>query len=85
MEYKKIGNLLNGESNTPSKFRTRNWAEINDDIKRVYSPDKLIRFKMTMLRSSLCDYSDAYILIKGILQLIILQVKVLLRLILIKK
>ena len=85
MEYKKIGNLLNGESNKPSKFRTRNWAEINDDIKRVYSPDKLIRFKMTMLRSSLCDYSDAYILIKGILQLIILQVMVLLRLILIKK
>ena len=65
MEYKKIGNLLNGESNKPSKFRTRNWAEINDDIKRVYSPDKLIGFKMTMLRSSLCDYSDVYILIKG--------------------
>ena len=65
MENQKIGNLLNGESNKPSKFRTRNWAEINDDIKRVYSPDKLIRFKMTMLRSSLCGYSDAYILIKG--------------------
>ena len=65
MEYQKIGNLLNGESNKPSKFRTRNWAEINDDIKRVYSPDKLIGFKMTMLRSNLCDYSDVYILIKG--------------------
>ena len=64
MEYQKIGNLLNGESNKPSKFRTRNWVEINDDIIRAYSPDKLIRFKMTMLRSSLCDYSDAYIHIK---------------------
>ena len=57
--------MLNGESNKPSKFRTRNWVEINDDIIRAYSPDKLIRFKMTMLRSSLCDYSNAYILIKG--------------------
>ena len=33
MEYHKIANLLNDESNKPSKFRTRNWVEINDDIK----------------------------------------------------
>ena len=65
MEYQRIGNLLNGESNKLSKFRTRNQVEINDDIIRAYSRDKLIRFKMTMLRSSLCDYSNAYIHIKG--------------------
>ena len=52
-------------SNKPSKFRTRNWVEINDDIRGTYSPDKQIRFKTAMLRSSLCDYSDAYILAKA--------------------
>ena len=52
-------------SNKPSKFRTRNWVEIDDDIWGAYSPYKKIRFKTTMLKSSLCDYSDAYIFIKG--------------------
>ena len=65
MEYHKIANLLNGESNKLSRFRTRNWVEINDGVRSVYSHDKQIRFKIAMLRSSLCDYSDAYILLKG--------------------
>ena len=65
MEYQKIANLLNDESNKPSKFRTGNWAEINDDITGVYYPNKQIRFKAAMLRSSLFDYSDACILVKG--------------------
>ena len=65
MEYQKIANLLNDASNKPSKFRTRNWVEINDDMRGAYSPNKQIRFKTAMLRSSLCDYSDAYILVKG--------------------
>ena len=65
MEYQNIANLLNDESNKPSKFRTRNWVEINDDIRGAYSPNKQIRFKTAMLRSNLCDYSDAYILLKG--------------------
>ena len=64
MQYKKIANLLDSASNKPSKFRTRNWVEINDDIRGAYSPNKQIRFKTAMLRSSLCDYSDAYILVK---------------------
>ena len=65
MEYQKIANLLSDESNQPSKFRTKNWVEINDDIREAYSPNRLIRFNTAMLRSSLCDYSDAYILVKG--------------------
>ena len=65
MEYQKIANLLDSASNKPSKFRTRNWVEINDDIRGAYSPNKQIRFKTAILRSSLCDYSDAYILFKG--------------------
>ena len=69
MEYQKIANLLDNEialsvSNKPSKFRTRNWVEINDDIRGAYSPNKQIRFKTAMLKSSLCDYGDAYILVK---------------------
>ena len=65
MEYQKIANLLNDESNKPSKFRTKNWFEIDGDIRGSYSPNKQIRFKTSMLRFSLRDYSEAYILIKG--------------------
>ena len=66
MEYQKIANLLYSTSNTPSKFRTKNWVEINDDLKRGYSPNKQVRFKTVMLRSSLCYYSDGYILFKEV-------------------
>ena len=61
MEYQRIANLLNDGSNKPSKFRTKKWAE----IRGAYSRNKQIRFKTAMLRSSLCDYSDASILVKG--------------------
>ena len=65
MEYQKIANLLNDESNKPSKFKTRNCVELNDEARGTYSPNKQIKFKAAMLRSSLCDYGDAYILVKG--------------------
>ena len=45
MEYQKIANLLNIESNQPSKFRKRNWVEINDDIRGASSSDKQIMQK----------------------------------------
>ena len=66
MEYQKIANLLDSKaSNQPSKFRTKKWVEMNDDLRKEYSPNKQIGLKTAMLRSSLCDYSDAYILVKG--------------------
>ena len=65
MEYQKIANLLNNESNKPSKFRTRNWIEINNDSRGTYPVNKQIKFKTPVLRSSLCDYADAYILVNG--------------------
>ena len=65
MEYQKIENLLNDGSNKPSKFSTKNWLETNGDVRGEHSPNKQIRFKTSILRSSLCDYSDAYIFIKG--------------------
>ena len=65
MEYQKIANLLNDGLSKPSKFKTRNWVEINDEARGTYLPNKQIKFKTSMLRPSLCDYSDAYILVKG--------------------
>ena len=64
MEYQKIVNLLENTLNQPSKFRTRNWVEINDESRGTYTSND-IKFKTTMLRSNLCDYADAYILVKG--------------------
>ena len=66
MEYQKIINLLDNTPNQLSKFRTKNWIEINDQSREVYNVNSDIRFKTTMLKSSLCDYSDAYILVKRI-------------------
>ena len=65
MEYQKIANLIDDTSSQPSKFRARNWIEINDESKGTYNVGSQIKFKNTMLKSSLCDYSDAYILVKG--------------------
>ena len=57
--------MIDDASNQFSKFRTKNWAEINDDSRRTYNVNGLIRFKTTMLKSSLSDYSDAYVLVKS--------------------
>ena len=66
MEYQKISNLLDdNKSNKPFKFKTKNWVEINDQSRRTYNVNSQIKFKAIMLKSSLCDYSDAYILVKG--------------------
>ena len=65
MEYQKITSLLDNSSNQPYKLRAKNWVEINDESRGVYNVNSQIKFKTTMLKSSLCDYSDAYILVKG--------------------
>ena len=67
MEYQKIINLLGNTTDQLSKFRTKNWIEINDQLRGAYSTGSDIRFKTTMLKSSLCDYGDAYILVEGTL------------------
>ena len=58
-------NLLHNIPNQRSKFRTKNWVEINDESYGVYNTGSQIKFKNSVLRSSLFDYSDIYILIKG--------------------
>ena len=65
MEYQKIANLIDNASNQPSKFKTKNWVEINDESRGTCNVNSQIKFKITMLKSSLCDYSDAYIFGKG--------------------
>ena len=63
MEYQKIINLLENASNQPSKFRTKHWVEINNESRGAYNINSQIKFKTTMLKSRLCNYSDAYILV----------------------
>ena len=60
MEYQKIINLLDNTPNQPSKFRTKNWVEKNDESRGAYNVISQIKFKTTMLKSSLCDNGDAY-------------------------
>ena len=63
MEHYKISKLLNNL--TVSKFLTRKWIEVNDFLSGQYSANNNKRCKTAMLRSDLCDYSDAYTVVKG--------------------
>ena len=68
MEYENINNLLLSEDNESeklSKFVTTEYVRVNS-LSNTYNENKSIKFKIPMLRSNLCDYSDAYILVKGI-------------------
>ena len=73
MEYDKINNLLrseelgsgaDSESENSSKLVTSQYVKVNS-LSNTYNENKSIRFKTPMLRSDLCDYADAYILIEG--------------------
>ena len=55
--------MLESTPNQPSEFRTKNWVEINDESRGSYNINSQIKFKTLMLKSSICDYSDAYILV----------------------
>ena len=57
--------MINNTPNQLSKFITNNWIDINDKSRGVYNVNSDIRFKNTMLKSSLCHYSDAYILVEA--------------------
>ena len=63
MEYQKITNLLD----KVPRFITKKWIEVYDQYGETYNTNKQIRFKTSMLRSDLCDYSDAYIVVKRII------------------
>ena len=66
METQKIINLLNNAEGEYSTFATKNWYVIDSESKGNYSHNQNpIRFLTNSLESSLCDYSDAYILVTG--------------------
>ena len=65
METQKLVNLLNGSDNENSKFAAKKWYVIDSESKGVYSHENPIKFLTSSLESSLCDYSDAYILVTG--------------------
>ena len=63
MEYQKITNY--NTSDKVPRFITKKWIEVYDQSGKTYNTNKQIRFKTSMLRSDLCDYSDAYIVVKA--------------------
>ena len=65
METQKIVNLLNGSDNENSKFATKKWYIIDSESNGNYSHHNPIKFLTKSIESSLCDYSDAYILVTG--------------------
>ena len=67
MEFQKIANFLDKTLNDKDlpRFVTKKWIEVYDQSEKNYSPNKEIRIKTSMLRSDLCDFSDAYIVVEG--------------------
>ena len=68
IEYQKITDLLDAASDNVARIITKKWIEVHDQSGSAEDrckPSKQIRFKRSMLRSDLCDYSDAYIIVKG--------------------
>ena len=66
MEYQKSTNLLGNIPDKVPRFITKKWIDVHDQSAETYNTNKQIRFKTSMLRSDLCDFSDAYIVVKGI-------------------
>ena len=67
MEYQKITNLLGNIPDKVPRFITKKWIEVHDQSGNTYNTNKQITFKTSMLRSDLCDFSDAYIIVEGII------------------
>ena len=65
METQKIVNLLNGSDNENSKFVPKKWYFIDSELKSKYLHHGPIKLLTKSIESSLCDYSDAYILVTG--------------------
>ena len=62
--------MLENTPNQPSKFKTKDWVEVHDDSRGTYNTNSQVKFKTSMLNSSLCNYSDAYIIVKGTINVV---------------
>ena len=72
MEYQKVTNFLDTASGNVPRFITKKWVKVHDQsgsAENRYKPSKQIRFETLMLRSDLCDFKDAYIVVKGTITL----------------
>ena len=69
MEYQKIANLLDNRQINHLNLEQKNWVEANDELRGVYTTGSDIEVKTTMLRSSLYDYADPYILVRGTIKI----------------
>ena len=67
MEYQKITSLLGSTSDKVPRIITKKWIEVHDQSRGAYNTNKKIRFKTSVLSSDLCNYNDAYIVVKGII------------------
>ena len=62
MEHQKIINSLDNTTNQPSIFRTRNWVGVNDESQGIYNANGDIKFKTSVMRPNLSNYSNAFML-----------------------
>ena len=67
LEFQKIVNFLDAtfDNKDLPKFVTKEWTEVYDQSEKNYNPNKETRIKTSVLRSNLCDFSDAYIAVTG--------------------
>ena len=69
MEFQKIVNLFDTAFDHKDllRFVTKKWVEVYDQSGGSYNVNKEIRIETSMLRSDLCDFSDTYIVVKGVI------------------
>ena len=69
MEFQKNINLLDITSDDKylPRYVTKKWIVLYDQLEKNYNPNKGIRIKTSMLRSDLCDFNDAYIVVKEVI------------------
>ena len=84
MEFQKVANFLDTTSDDKDlpRFVTEKWIEVYDQLEGNYNINKEIRIKTSMLRSDLCDFNDAYIVVKGditlkVIMMLIKEIKIL--------
>ena len=65
MEFNKLNDFLGDSSNKVPRFVTKKWIEIHPQSTKDFKTSKEIKFKTSMLRSDLCNYSGAYVWVKG--------------------
>ena len=72
LKFQNILNFLDTTSDDKDlpRFVTNKWIQVYDQSRGNYNINKEIRIKTSMLRSHLCDYSDAYIVVKGTIAIV---------------